>query len=35
VVGNIANLTSFDGFTADELCGVERDNALRLLPRFA
>jgi hypothetical protein len=30
VVGNITNLTRFDGFTADELCGVERDNALRL-----
>jgi predicted TIM-barrel fold metal-dependent hydrolase len=35
VVRNIANLTSFDGFTADELRGVERDNALRLFPRFA
>jgi predicted TIM-barrel fold metal-dependent hydrolase len=31
---NIANLTTFDGFTADELRGVERDNALRLFPRF-
>jgi 6-methylsalicylate decarboxylase len=35
VVRNITNLTSFDGFTADELRGVERDNALRLFPRFA
>ena len=35
VVRNIANLTSFDGFTADELGGVERGNALRLFPRFA
>jgi predicted TIM-barrel fold metal-dependent hydrolase len=35
VIHNIANLTSFDGFTADELRGVERDNALRLFPRFA
>jgi 6-methylsalicylate decarboxylase len=35
VVRNIANLTSFDGFTAEELRGVERDNALRLFPRFA
>jgi len=35
VVRNIANLTSFDGLTADELRGVERDNALRLFPRFA
>ncbi|MGW6281875.1 amidohydrolase family protein [Kribbella sp. NPDC055071] len=32
---NIANLTSFDGFTADDLRGVERDNALRLFPRFS
>jgi predicted TIM-barrel fold metal-dependent hydrolase len=32
---NIANLTSFDGFTAEQLCGVERDNALTLFPRFA
>jgi predicted TIM-barrel fold metal-dependent hydrolase len=31
---NIANLTSFDGFTKDELRGVERDNALKLFPRF-
>jgi predicted TIM-barrel fold metal-dependent hydrolase len=31
---NIANLTSFDGFTEDDLRGVERDNALRLFPRF-
>jgi predicted TIM-barrel fold metal-dependent hydrolase len=35
VVHNIANLTSFDGFTPDELRGVERDNALKLFPRFA
>jgi 6-methylsalicylate decarboxylase len=35
VVRNIANLTTFDGLTADELRGVERDNALRLFPRFA
>ena len=33
-VHNIDNLTSFDGFTPDELRGVERDNALRLFPRF-
>lgn len=32
---NIANLTAFDGLTEDELRGVERDNALRLFPRFA
>jgi predicted TIM-barrel fold metal-dependent hydrolase len=35
VVRNIANLTHFDGFTAEQLRGVERDNALRLFPRFA
>jgi aminocarboxymuconate-semialdehyde decarboxylase len=35
VVRNIANLTSFDGFTGEELRGVERDNALRLFSRFA
>ena len=35
VVRNIANLTSFDGFTPQELSGVERDNALTLFPRFA
>ncbi|MGW6769688.1 amidohydrolase family protein [Streptomyces sp. NPDC055037] len=35
VVHNIANLTSFDGFTEDQLHGVERDNALALFPRFA
>jgi microsomal dipeptidase-like Zn-dependent dipeptidase len=35
VIRNIANLTNFDGFTAEELRGVERDNALRLFPRFA
>ena len=32
---NIANLTGFDGFTAAELRGVERDNALTLFPRLA
>src|SRR5882757_4142013 len=35
VVRNIGNLTSFDGFTKEELHGVERDNALTLFPRFA
>ena len=35
VARNIANLTSFDGFTTEQLRGVERDNALRLFPRFA
>jgi predicted TIM-barrel fold metal-dependent hydrolase len=35
VVRNIANLTHFDGFTAQELRGVEHVNALRLFPRFA
>jgi hypothetical protein len=35
VVRNIANLTNFDGFTAQELAGVERANALPLFPRFA
>jgi predicted TIM-barrel fold metal-dependent hydrolase len=34
VVHNIANLTRFDGFTPEQLRGVERDNALQLLPRF-
>jgi predicted TIM-barrel fold metal-dependent hydrolase len=34
VIHNIANLTSFDGFTAEQLRGVERDNALRLFGRF-
>jgi predicted TIM-barrel fold metal-dependent hydrolase len=34
VIRNIANLTSFDGFTDAELHGVERDNAIRLFPRF-
>jgi predicted TIM-barrel fold metal-dependent hydrolase len=34
VVRNIANLTKFDGFTPEQLRGVERDNALRLFPRF-
>jgi hypothetical protein len=32
---NIANLTAFDGFTNDQLRGVERHNALKLFPRFA
>ncbi|MFE2520702.1 amidohydrolase family protein [Streptomyces mirabilis] len=35
VVRNIDNLTGFDGFTEDQRRGVERDNALRLFPRFA
>jgi predicted TIM-barrel fold metal-dependent hydrolase len=35
VVRNIANLTTFDGFTDKELNAVERDNALTLFPRFA
>jgi predicted TIM-barrel fold metal-dependent hydrolase len=35
VVHNIANLTSFAGLTPGQLRGVERDNALRLFPRFA
>ena len=35
VVRNIANLTNFDGFTSEQLRGVERDNALKLFPRFA
>ena len=34
MVRNIDNLTSFDGFTSPQLRGVERDNALRLFPRF-
>jgi predicted TIM-barrel fold metal-dependent hydrolase len=34
VVRNIANLTNFDGFTGEQLRGVERNNALRLFPRF-
>jgi predicted TIM-barrel fold metal-dependent hydrolase len=34
VVRNIANLTTFDGFTPEQLHGVERNNALRLFPRF-
>ncbi|MEU8485577.1 amidohydrolase family protein [Streptomyces sp. NPDC048641] len=34
VARNVDNLTGFDGFTEDELHGVERDNALRLFPRF-
>jgi predicted TIM-barrel fold metal-dependent hydrolase len=35
VVRNSENLTGFDGFGTVELQGVERDNALRLFPRFA
>jgi predicted TIM-barrel fold metal-dependent hydrolase len=35
VARNIANLTSFDAFTLQELRGVERDNVLTLFPRFA
>jgi predicted TIM-barrel fold metal-dependent hydrolase len=35
VARNTANLTAFDGFTENELRGVERGNALRLFPRFA
>jgi predicted TIM-barrel fold metal-dependent hydrolase len=35
VIHNIDNLTAFDGFTEDQLRGVERENALRLFPRFA
>ncbi|MFJ6571138.1 amidohydrolase family protein [Streptomyces sp. NPDC091292] len=35
VVRNIDNLTGFDGFDEAQLRGVERDNALRLFPRFA
>jgi 6-methylsalicylate decarboxylase len=35
VIRNIANLTSFDGFTPEELRGVERGNALKLFPRLA
>jgi predicted TIM-barrel fold metal-dependent hydrolase len=34
VVRNISNLVAFDGFTEDELRGVERDNALTLFPRL-
>jgi 6-methylsalicylate decarboxylase len=34
-VHNINNLMAFDGFTKDELRGVERDNALGFLPCFA
>ena len=34
-VHNIDNLVAFDGFTKDELQAVERDNALKLFPRFA
>jgi hypothetical protein len=28
-------LTRFDGFTPEELRGVERGNALKLFPRFS
>ncbi|MCW2686835.1 MAG: hypothetical protein JWR37_1725 [Mycobacterium sp.] len=35
VVRNIANLTSFEGFTSEQLRGVEREKALRLFPRLA
>src|SRR5258705_12159938 len=35
VIKNIANLTNFDGFTPEQLRGVERDNALQLFPRLA
>jgi predicted TIM-barrel fold metal-dependent hydrolase len=35
VIHNIDNLIGFDGFTKDELQAVERDNALKLFPRFA
>jgi predicted TIM-barrel fold metal-dependent hydrolase len=35
VVRNIANLMGFDGFTQDELRGVQRDNALTLFPRLS
>jgi 6-methylsalicylate decarboxylase len=34
VVRNIADLTNFDGFTREQLRDVERNNALRLFPRF-
>jgi 6-methylsalicylate decarboxylase len=34
VMHNIDNLTGF-GFTGDELADIERDNAVRLFPRFA
>jgi predicted TIM-barrel fold metal-dependent hydrolase len=33
-VRNIENLVAFDGFTRDELRGVEQDNALILFPRL-
>lgn len=32
IARNISNLTSFDGFTPQQLRGVERDNALPLFP---
>jgi predicted TIM-barrel fold metal-dependent hydrolase len=35
VVRNTANLTAFDGFTKNELRGIERGNALTVFPRFA
>jgi predicted TIM-barrel fold metal-dependent hydrolase len=34
VIHNTANLASFDGFTPEQLCAVERDNALKLFPRL-
>ena len=34
VVRNIADLTNFDGFTREQRRDVERNNALRLFPRF-
>jgi predicted TIM-barrel fold metal-dependent hydrolase len=34
VIRNIANLTSFDGFTPEQLRAVERGNALKLFPRL-
>jgi predicted TIM-barrel fold metal-dependent hydrolase len=34
VIHNIANLTSFDGFTPEQLRAVERGNALKLFPRL-
>lgn len=35
VVHNIANLTTFEGFTEADLAGVDRANAARLFPRLA
>jgi predicted TIM-barrel fold metal-dependent hydrolase len=34
LIRNIANLTSFDGFTPEQLRAVERGNALKLFPRL-